>query len=194
MSGPASFFDPFVSVDHHLIPKPGGKLLLQDRKNAIRVAPNTTALPILGRGTIVVSSEAADMLLFTIKTKTLGAPDLFLQIGNEECKLFFGNEGQATKIPTTFLKGEKACFLRSGVPTTYWFSIDNPNGVLSYGKYYTNKALTLMQATLKTKTEAGVMVWTDPTEYSWLDELKGVKVMQDKGEQVSFDHRLVLNS
>jgi hypothetical protein len=71
------------------------------------------------------------------------------------------------------LKTPEACYLNSGVKTTYWFLIDNPNGVLSYGKYYTNKSSTLLQATLKKKTEQGTIVWVNQEEYGRLDSLKG---------------------
>jgi hypothetical protein len=59
-------------------------------------------------------------------------------------------------------------------------SIDNPNGLLSYGKYYINKSLTLMQGTLKKKTRQGTWVWKVKPQYDWLDRLRNVEDIQDR--------------
>lgn len=185
MSGPASFFDPFVDIH-------------EDRRDALPPgfqfdAPSNTELPVLGRGTVAVSSNATDSLLFTIRTDTLGAPDLFLQIGKQDCTMYYikrqihGNGETKVVIPTVFLKNKEACYLRPGVKTTYWFSIDNPNGILSYGKYYTNKSLTLLQATLKERSKQGTQIWINQEEYGWLDRLKHVELTQDKGTGVRFE-------
>jgi hypothetical protein len=128
MSSPASFFDPFVDFQEGrgdtqpLVPglPPGSQT----------DAPINTELLVLGRGTIAVSSNATDSLLFTISTDALGTPGLFLHIGKQECTMYYIKRDKTkVVIPTKFLKNKDACYLRSGVKTTYWFSIDNPNGI-----------------------------------------------------------------
>ncbi len=195
MAAPSSFFDPFVDFGKTIVQKPGGPLLdgPTDGAPSFSGGPSEpeTQLPVQGQGTIAVSSSAQDVLLFEVRTSTLGSPTLYLQIGLNECILFYGDiknpNVKKTVIPTTVLKSQDACFLRPGFQTTYWLSIYNGNGVLSYGKYYTNRSMTLLEARLKTKDSTGVMVWKEPEKYSWLSSVKTVEVVQDngKGTQVS---------
>jgi hypothetical protein len=133
-------------------------------------------LPVRGQGTIVVSSEATSILLFEIKADNSKAPTLSLRIVEEVCTMFFigaVKEG----IPILFLEPKTACYLRLGKLTTYWFLLNNSNGVVSFGKHYINKSMTLMQAHLKVQ-KAGEMKWVDHEKYCWLDNLRKFLVTQ----------------
>jgi hypothetical protein len=80
-------------------------------------------LPVRGQGTIVVSSEATSILLFEIKSEIHEASALYLQIGEQNCTMYF--DGAVKKdIPMLFLKPKPACYLRPGKLTTYRFSMD----------------------------------------------------------------------
>ncbi|KAJ3756185.1 hypothetical protein EV360DRAFT_48420 [Lentinula raphanica] len=65
--------------------------------------------------------------------------------------------------------------------TTYWLSIDCPNGILKYGKGYLSSNLTLLEARLKKLDDHGCMVWPDDT-WSFLEKLKEVRVLQTGGD------------
>jgi hypothetical protein len=69
--------------------------------------------------------------------------------------------------------------------TTYWLSLDNPSGIISYGKYYMNKSMRLFEAKLKFQTGEGRMAWSDAAGHSWLDDVKRVTMTQDGGVGVS---------
>lgn len=136
--------------------------------------PTDGVLPVRGQGTIVVSSEATSILLFEIKSEIHEASALYLQIGEQNCTMYFDGAVKED-ILISFLEPETACYLRPGKLTTYWFSINNSNGVFSFGKHYINKSKTLMQAHLKVQ-KAGEMKWIE--KYCWLDDLRKVLVTQ----------------
>ncbi|KUJ13485.1 uncharacterized protein LY89DRAFT_754246 [Mollisia scopiformis] len=165
MSEPLSFFDPFASR--------------KDVGNDIRFGapPSESLLPVTGQGIIAVSSSAKVQILFVINCPKKSQNNLYLQIGAAEISLSFGPSMTRTEsIPTKLIQQESACYLNPGVQTTYWLSIDGPNGVLRYGKYYTNKSMTLLEATLKKEEKPGVPVWIS-SEYSWLADLKDVDIV-----------------
>jgi hypothetical protein len=147
--------------------------------NGLSRRPNTATkgfLPVRGQGTIVVSSEATSILLFEIKSEIHETSALYLQIGEQNCTMYFDGAVKED-ITISFLEPETACYLRPGKLTTYWFSINNSNGVFSFGKHYINKSMTLMQAHLKVQ-KAGEMKWIDHEKYCWLDDLRKVLVTQ----------------
>jgi hypothetical protein len=69
--------------------------------------------------------------------------------------------------------------LNPGEKTTYWLSLDDKNGKVRYGKYYTSKAMTLIEADLKYENDGGLMVWKEPEKFSWLEQAKTVQNWQD---------------
>ena len=204
-ASPSTFFDPFFEpLETDLSQKQ--KLPLDNAWSGIthgiqkeqllsidKAAPDKKrTLPVTGQGTIAVLSDARERLLFSIKTATEGAPTLYLEIGQLECRMFYGDidAGRITPIALQLApsKPKESGYLCPGEKTVYWLSIDNGNGILRYGKHYTNTAQTLLSATLKKKGKDpvsgndGVMVWIHPKEHAWLASLKTVKVIQDKAE------------
>ncbi|MCJ1366397.1 hypothetical protein MMC16_005525 [Acarospora aff. strigata] len=212
-AGPSDFFDPFFesvepdsppdhelpseSVDSRAREGPRGPGLyttwdpqqLIGRKAAVDSRKN---LLIRGQGTIAVLSDARDRLLFSIKTDTAGAPTLYLDIGRSECRMYYKRHSvskpMSIALDVAHGRPEDAPYLWSGKPTIYWLSIDKCNGILRYGKHYTNVAHTLLLAKLKKKGkdeksgDDGVMVWINPKKNAWLEGLRTVEVIQDNGE------------
>ena len=219
-AGPSDFFDPFFesvepdsppdhelpseSVDSRAREGPRGPGLyttwdpqqLIGRKAAVDSRKN---LLIRGQGTIAVLSDARDRLLFSIKTDTAGAPTLYLDIGRSECRMYYKRHSvskpMSIALDVAHGRPEDAPYLWSGKPTIYWLSIDKCNGILRYGKHYTNVAHTLLLAKLKKKGkdeksgDDGVMVWINPKKNAWLEGLRTVEVIQDNGEVRETQHK-----
>lgn len=207
-AGPSEFFDPFFeAIKPEQVAAPPVPSNGTDTEIGVSPAQGSPRsfgggaasltqyrLPITGQGTIAVESDAQDRLLFSVKTSTLGAPTLYLEIDRSECRMFYGNIEAAKVTPITPdpdsapSKPANAFGLWSGRKVRYWLSLDKNNGILRYGKFYTNVAETLFRATLKKKAkdpktgEEGVMVWINPTEHSWLEGLKTFEVIQDHEE------------
>ncbi|KAI9147201.1 RmlC-like cupin domain-containing protein [Paramyrothecium foliicola] len=157
-------------------------------ESAPLVPQPTFTLPIAGQGTIAVSSDAKTLLELSVTTDLLGSPTLHLVVGVAEVLLYYENETGKHDIPYCVTKTNKEtmedCMLNVGVKTTYWLSLDANNGMLRYGKYYTSKAMTLIEAQLKFENSGGLMVWREPTKFSWLERVKTVEATQDQGESL----------
>lgn len=141
-------------------------------------------LPVTGQGTIAVRSAAINLLKISVSTspELLDGPILHLDIGPSNFLFYFENKAGKHEIPFNVLKGQDACYLNSGLETTYWLSLDKENGILRYGKYFTNKSMTLVEATLKQENKDGVMIWKNEEQFSWLEKVKTTEVMQDDGQ------------
>jgi hypothetical protein len=188
---PFHFFNPFhpgnlvpepvldrPSKSHFGIPDEDGP------PTAPLVPERTDTLPIAGQGTVALSSDAQKVLRLSVQTDLLGSPVLHLIVGVSEIHLYFENAVGKHELPYVPLKGEEACFLNGGTDkTTYWLSLDANNGCIRYGKYFTNKAMTLLEARLKYENADGVMVWTEPDDYSWLERVKTVQAWQDTEDE-----------
>ncbi|KAF8460834.1 RmlC-like cupin domain-containing protein [Kalaharituber pfeilii] len=173
MADPHRFWDPFfqdtfrIELPELYKPAPVGETSPEE-------------LPVTGQGTIAVLSPARNLLEIKVKSLEPGVPTLSLRIGQEDCDFYYETINSQGIINSIKLKGPHACDLNSGVRTNYWFSIDRNNGLLRYGKYFTNVSMTLMQATLKVKNKEGVMVWKDPQRFAWIEKVKHVIVIQDR--------------
>jgi hypothetical protein len=174
MATPEQFFDPFFS---HKVS--GG---LTDGKDDL-------GLPVTGQGTIAIQTNAKDLLNIQVRTDTMGAPSLNLEIGSKEWKLFYqGVSGTVDMSPFVLrTKSEQDCWLRQDQdPTVYWLSLDNNNGRLRYGKWFTNTSMVLLELNLKhlfvNPAEGDSMVWNNPDRDAWLEGLKDVTVTADQVE------------
>lgn len=182
---PSDFFNPFHPG--HWVSEP--IVSLPEKGHAgtpdgdVPLAPGpTNTLKIIGQGTVSVSSNAEGVLKLSVLTDVAGDPALHLAIGTSEILFYSENTGGQEDIPFTYTKSEDACFINPGIRTTYWLSLDAPNGLLRYGKYYTNKAMTLIEAKLKYQNDEGVMVWREPEKFAWLANVKTVEAWQDNVE------------
>ncbi|KAK5077324.1 hypothetical protein LTR64_005193 [Lithohypha guttulata] len=193
MASPAQFFDPFFVAKPKLgkfaKSAPGRTAHLVKTEHGDTVQPitlqRTDELPIKGQGTIAVRSSAQNVLHFAIISDLAGGPSLHLEIGPRDILLFYEDAAGRNKIDYIDLKSRDASFLNIAAETTYWLSVDSNNGWLRYGKHFTNKTMTLIEATLKHKDQEGVMVWNDVEKYRWLETVKTIEVTQDKGNILS---------
>jgi hypothetical protein len=131
---------------------------------------STTQLSIVGQGTIAVNSKSTQSVHFFVSTKT-DYPTLSLKI-TKDSVAFSKKTSASTEIPLPHevVREEGSRFIPAVAPTdgtVYWLSIDRSNWVLRYGKYYTSKALTLVEVNL------------DPKTNEWLEKLTTVKVTDD---------------
>lgn len=152
---PSHFFDPFFDK---------------------QTTQSTGTLPIKGKGTVAVSSDANTLLRLSVDTELIDEPTLRLDVGLSEFSLYFVKQGKRQDIKYIVIQNENACFLRPGKKTTYWLSMDAHHGILRYGKYYWNKTMTLVEARLKTQRPDD---WDDPIDFSWLEQVQNVKADQD---------------
>ncbi|KAF2149947.1 hypothetical protein K461DRAFT_323454 [Myriangium duriaei CBS 260.36] len=166
-------------------------------------------LPITGQGTIAALTSAEHLLRFTVATKDRkdGDAALHLDIGPGDINLYFNPPGKTDVIPLkpNFTKGptkgKEACYLNNAAqgftgPTTYWLSVDKNMGFLRYGKYFTNKSMTLMDIQLKHferkegSPDDGTWVWDEANLYSWMEDVKSVSVQDDDKDPKTSSLRL----
>jgi hypothetical protein len=191
MAGPSNFFDPFFRIQEtaNLL----DAVHLSEVKEPVKFISDDGDhdLPIMGQGTISLSSDAKNLLRLELRP-TGGKESVYLHVGAQECQLFQAERSpddplkyeppeKPIPIPFEYLKQVSDASLRPGVKTTYWLSLDRSNGIIMYGKYYANRSMTLLQAELK-ETVRGVQVWKRK-EYEWLETLKEVYAIQDPGEE-----------
>lgn len=186
---PYYFFDPFHpgNLVSDLVGLPEKNASgIPDGVEAVPLIPkHTTTLPIHGQGSISVSSNASKVLNLSVLTDLDGGPTLRLVVGISEVLFYYENAAGKQKIPYAFTKTAEACTLNPGEQTTYWLSLDAPNGRLRYGKYFTNKAMTLIEANLKILNKGGNMIWSEPDKFAWLEKVKTVEVWQDDDESLT---------
>ncbi|CCM00576.1 uncharacterized protein FIBRA_02611 [Fibroporia radiculosa] len=204
MSHRYNFVDPFLNAsdfqapaERVAVPSPYAAVPSKDEvDNLTHAVPlvikrgsdsSVATLPIEGQGTIAVSTNAKAGLRIAVNTPDSSKPTLFLDVTTDHCGFSYGKDSVVlgstpTPIPAVALKGIAACYLLPDQQTTYWLSVDRPNGVIRYGKYYLSTNLALLEATLKVKNDQGVMVWSDP-KWNWLDDLKNVVVTQVGGDE-----------
>ena len=213
MAGPSHFFDPFYRIQETANLLDSVHLSDQPEKAKLINSNNERDLPILGQGTISVSSDAKNLLRFAIKTADNGNEGLFLDIGTKECLLYQSHVDPTDDTPPKFnpatvpvrfdvelLKPISDVCLSPPVTTagnikapnanktTYWLSLDRSNGVIMYGKYYANRSMTLLQVVLKDTLESGVKAWKKKegemvSSFEWLENLKEVYVIQDPDDK-----------
>ena len=193
MAAPQRFFDPFsqISLRHLLFPK-GNLMPWAERPNSpdppqeslkILKPKITETFPIRGQGTVSVHTEASDALHFRLFTNIASSPVLHFEIGAAQILLYSEGLDGRVEIPFQYLKPLDADTVDKGVSTKYWLSVDAGRGILRYGKYYTNKAMTLIESRLKTPNpETGVLEWDKPGQYAWLASLHKVEVCKDQSK------------
>lgn len=126
----------------------------------------TATLSIVGQGTIAAKSKATQNLDFVVSTGD-GYPKLSLKITQTACTFAKEDENQKTIYSSERTRPETSPYLpemATADGTVYWLSIDRSNWILRYGKYYSCKALTIMQVSLTVQTGA------------WLEKLTAVDV------------------
>lgn len=211
---PSAFFDPFhpgnlASDPISSVPENGQLGIPTSNGPATTplVPERTNTLPIVGQGTIAMSSNATETLSLSAKTDLADGPILHLIIGVQKFEFYSESALGREEIPCSYTKGRKeeegkkdgagvkACFLNPGIQTTYWLSLDAHHGRLRYGKYFTNKAMTLLEANLgygkpnedkdkdddKGKAESD-NVEKPPSKFDWLKHVKTVQAWEDSKE------------
>ncbi|KAJ3929093.1 MAG: hypothetical protein NXY57DRAFT_1041080 [Lentinula lateritia] len=150
------------------------------------------ALDLEGQGTISVSASAAAELCICISSADRSHPSLYLDITPTSCTFSYGYYTSATTIPARpppdspyvgtggGAGSGPGMYLDVNRQTTYWMSIDCPNGILKYGKGYLSSNLTLLEARLKKMDDHGRMVW--PETWTFLEKLTEVRVLQTGGD------------
>ncbi|KAH8726011.1 RmlC-like cupin domain-containing protein [Phaeosphaeriaceae sp. PMI808] len=130
----------------------------------------TTSLSIIGQGTVAVRSKATETLNFAISTGN-GYPKLSLHITQTSCKFVKEDESHNLHdLTAEHVRPEANPHLSKKATadgTVYWLSIDRSNWILRYGKYYSCKALTILQVSLTVETGA------------WLGDLTSVNVVDN---------------
>ncbi|KAJ4472344.1 hypothetical protein J3R30DRAFT_1073203 [Lentinula aciculospora] len=154
------------------------------------------ALDLDGQGTISVSVSAAAELCICISSTDRSRPSLYLDINPTSCTFSYGYYTSATVIPARpppespyigaggGVGSGPGMYLDVNRQTTYWLSIDCPNGILKYGKGYLSSNLTLLEARLKKVDDHGCMIWPEDT-WTFLENLKEVRVLQTGGDMRS---------
>ncbi|KAJ7482462.1 hypothetical protein FB451DRAFT_1364525 [Mycena latifolia] len=155
-----------------------------------------TNLGIRGQGTVIANCTSPIALLFSLSTDDQSKLSLYTQI--TETSVDFGYGPTAPKGSTGYLpldrmsiqgnvvnappSGTAPIFLRPEMPypARYWLSIDRKNGILRFGRDYTNLAFVLYEARLKKKVDPGVWHWIDD-KYTFIDKLTTVNVQQIGG-------------
>ncbi|KAJ4493021.1 hypothetical protein C8J55DRAFT_221613 [Lentinula edodes] len=150
------------------------------------------ALDLEGQGTISVSASAAAELCICISSADRSHPSLYLDITPTSCTFSYGYYTSATMIPARpppdspyvgtggGAGSGPGMYLDVNRQTTYWMSIDCPNGILKYGKGYLSSNLTLLEARLKKMDDHGRIVW--PETWTFLEKLSEVRVLQTGGD------------
>ncbi|KAJ3847274.1 hypothetical protein EV368DRAFT_69240 [Lentinula lateritia] len=150
------------------------------------------ALDLEGQGTISVSASAAAELCICISSADHSHPSLYLDITPTSCTFSYGYYTSATTIParpppdSPYVGTDGGAgsgpgmYLDVNRQTTYWLSIDCPNGILKYGKGYLSSNLTLLEARLKKLDDHGRMIW--PETWNFLEKLTEVRVLQTGGD------------
>jgi hypothetical protein len=183
MASPSEFFDPFAAAASLAPSFPSPRHGIDGVDGGLKelVPIYSQELLILGQGTISVKSSAKDTLRFSISTKagTQGGRTLHLDVGKDQIRLYFNGSTGEQPIDYHPVHSSESPLLNPGLLTTYWLSIDSNNGILRYGKYFTNKTMTLIEAPLKHLDKDGRMIWTDPTKYSWLQDVFSVHALED---------------
>jgi hypothetical protein len=139
----------------------------------------TATLSIIGQGTIAAKSKATQNLDFVVSTGD-GYPKLSLKITQTACTFAKEDGSQKTIYSSEHVRPETSPYLPETATadgTVYWLSIDRSNLILRYGKYYSCKALTIMQVSLTMQTGA------------WLEKLTAVDVTD--GLAASYHHRSI---
>ncbi|KAJ3992274.1 hypothetical protein F5050DRAFT_1579858 [Lentinula boryana] len=146
-------------------------------------------LDLEGQGTISVSASAAAELCICVSSADRSRPSLYLDVTPTSCTFSYGYYTSANMIPAR--PPPESPYVGAGTgpgmyldvnrQTTYWLSIDCPNGILKYGKGYMSSNLTLLEARLKKLDEHGCMVWSEET-WSFLEKIKEVRVLQTGGD------------
>ncbi|KAJ3741308.1 hypothetical protein DFH05DRAFT_328142 [Lentinula detonsa] len=146
-------------------------------------------LDLEGQGTISVSASAAAELCICVSSADRSRPSLYLDVTPTSCTFSYGYYTSANMIPAR--PPPESAYVGAGTgpgmyldvnrQTTYWLSIDCPNGILKYGKGYMSSNLTLLEARLKKLDEHGCMVWSEET-WSFLEKIKEVRVLQTGGD------------
>ena len=140
------------------------------------------SLAIHGQGTAVANCTAPNCLLFTFSTDDNAELSLYTQITERSVDFWYGPspptgsdsflpsdrvaiKGQVAKIPQpTFL------YPPGDYSVRYWLSVDHKNGILRFGRDYTNLSLALYEARLKKEVSGGPWPWIDPKVCTFLSE------------------------
>jgi hypothetical protein len=112
----------FVQLD------PFHKGALRSPFNIDSEGSSVSVLPITGQGTIAIRTTAKTGLKFTVDGGE--NKSLVLHITTDAWDLYSTETGSLStaRIPAAELKSSAA--IDAGVQTTYWFSMDNDNGIL----------------------------------------------------------------
>jgi len=139
-------------------------------------------LAIRGQGTAVANCTAPNRLLFTFSTDEDDELSLYTQITERSINFWYGSsppadsdgflpqdrvaiEGRVLKIPEpTFL------YPPGDYSVRYWLSVDHKNGVLLFGRDYTNRSLALYEVILKNEVTGGPWPWIDENVCTFLFE------------------------
>lgn len=132
----------------------------------------STNLDIQGQGTVVANCTQPICLLFSFSTNDPSQSSLYAQITENSVDFWYGPtppKGSTGYLPPDRVEiqgkiiNTTPTFLRPDNPYSarYWFSVDHKNGILRFGRDYTNLALTLYEARLKEKVDPGVWHWID---------------------------------
>lgn len=199
MSGPEATYDPFYEAppseddDGHDEESQNGRSSRRgsfgDVQGAFEDEHHSSGpipLRLVGRGLIAVQSSATEMLSITVRTGIPGSEQLRVEIEPNQFYLTFGTyRNRARPVAPSFSKLETACWLNPGERTTYWLSVDSKNGLVKFGKHYTNASMVLATYVLKVpRTRGKNLFWIVP-EWAWLNDVKEVLVVQDAAADVS---------
>lgn len=141
-------------------------------------------LAIHGQGTAVANCTAPNRLLFTFSTDDNAelSRSLYTQITERSINFWYGPsppadsdgflppdrvaiEGRVVKIPeSTFL------YPPGDYSARYWLSVDHKNGILLFGRDYTNLSLALYKVILKREITGHPWPWIDPNVCTFLFE------------------------
>jgi len=132
-----------------------------------------TTLAIRGQGTAIANCTSPERLLFTFSTDDKTQLSLYTQVTEQSVDFWYGPSpptGAIGFLPVdrNVIKGDvstkvshvKFLYPPRDHPTRYWLSVDHKNGILRFGRDFTNLSSTLYEARLK-KEESGVSCWID---------------------------------
>lgn len=142
---------------------------------------NEYKLPVPGQGTIAVSSNPGDTFTLAVGSEEWEAL-LLMRVGTDSCKLSYtSGDGSIVDIRSVEVPATGAATKKAGIKTTNWLSIDHKNGILRYGKHYTNVKNTLLCVDLKKKdNDKGISVWNQGG-YAWIEKLNTVRIVHEVG-------------
>jgi hypothetical protein len=136
-----------------------------------------TKLNIHGQGTVVANCVSPIRLLFTFSTDDSSNPSLYVEVTENTINYWYGPT--PPKGSSGFLPGDRVAIQGNLInisptattaptylhahdyPARYWLSVDHKNGLLRFGRDYTNYALALYEAKLKKLVPPGVWHWSD---------------------------------